>query len=255
MQKLRLLFFILPIVFLSCKTTERLPQYLEDVKTDTSGNLVKIPELRIQKNDLLSIQIYSLSTRSEADQLYNLPIVNATSGLPTGYLVDMNGNIEHSRLGLFHAEGLTKHELAAQIKQRLTEPVELLKDPTVVIRFMNFKVIVLGEVNTPGTITVPGERMTILEALGLSGDITQWGKRDEVRVAREVNGIREIGIIDLSSKELFTSPYYNLQQNDIVFVDPSRIKLRQRDQGIVAQQLTFALGIITSAAFLYNLFK
>lgn len=245
-----------PLYLLSCKTTQKLPEYLENVTTDTSKTQsVNIPELRIQKNDLLSIQVYSQSTRPEVDLLYNLPVTVGATTTQQGFLVDMNGNIEHPRLGVFHAEGLTKGELAAEVRKRLTEPVELLRDPTVLIRFLNFKVTVLGEVGSSGTITVPGERITILEAIGLSGDITQWGRKNTVRVSREINGKREIGMIDLSSKDLFDSPYYNLMQNDIVFVDPARIKAKQRDQSVVTQQIAFGLGIITTAAFLFNLFK
>src|SRR4029078_476496 len=113
--------------------------------------------------------------------LYNLP----ASGGITGYLVDVNGNIEVPRLGTFHAEGLTKQELAVQIKKRLTEPVELLKDPTVIIRFSGFRIIVMGEVGHEGPISVPVEKLTILEAMGMAGGITPYGKKETVRVIRE----------------------------------------------------------------------
>jgi polysaccharide export outer membrane protein len=189
--------------------------------------------------------------------LYNLPTSNASSGPGTsgGFLVDANGNIEYPRLGSFHAEGLTKQELAAQIKKKLTEPVELLKDPTVIIRFLNYKVTVIGQVGHEGVVNVPGERLTILEAVGLAGGITDYGKKERVRIIREINGQREMGIIDLSSKDLFESPYYNLMQNDVVIVEPTSQKAKQTDQALVAQRITIAIGIITSAAFIYNVFK
>jgi polysaccharide export outer membrane protein len=252
-----LLLLAVPVYLISCKTTERIPNYLERSPIDTTGiNAVKYRELMIQKNDLLSIQIYSLSTIPRADEIYNQPTSTAITPAPiAGYLVDMNGNIEHSRLGVFHVEGLTKGELAAEIKKRLTVPVELLTSPTVIIRFLNFKVTVLGEVAKQGTITVPGERITILEAIGLAGDFTQYGKKHTVKVTREVNGKREIGTIDLSSTELFDSPYYNLSQNDVIFVEPTKQKLKQADQAIVSQRISIALGVITAAAFIYNVFK
>jgi polysaccharide export outer membrane protein len=253
-----LLLLALPVYFISCGTQHKLPNYLENAVDTTIKEEVKFPELIIQKNDLLSIQVYSLSTQPEkSDVLYNLPAASAggTSGSAGGFLVDANGNIEFPRLGTFHAEGLTKQELAAQIKKRLTEPVELLKDPTIIIRFLNFKITVMGQVNREGPVTVPGERLTILEAVGLAGGITDYGKKNSVRVIRENNGKREIGIIDLSSKDVFESPYYNLMQNDIVFVDPTKQKAKQADQSLVTQKITFALSLITAAAFIYNIFK
>jgi polysaccharide biosynthesis/export protein len=250
-----LLLLAIPVFFISCGSQRKLPNYLENAVDTTSKGDVKYPELIIQKNDLLSIQVYSASTQPEkSDILYNLP-TTAVSGQNTGgYLVDANGNIEIPRLGSFHAEGLTKQELAAQIKKKLTEPVELLKDPTIIIRFSGFRVTVMGQVGHEGPVNVLGERLTILEAVGLAGGITDYGKKTNVRVIREINGKREIGIIDLSSKDVFDSPYYNLVQNDIVLVDPTKQRAKQADQAIVTQKITFALSIITTAAFLYNIF-
>jgi polysaccharide biosynthesis/export protein len=251
---------VLSVYFFSCGTQQKLPGYLVNV-TDTSGKEeVIIPDLLIQKNDLLSIQVYSLSTLPEkSDLIYNLPCNNATGGQSAnnvcGFMVDANGNIEYPRLGVFHAEGLTKLELSAQIKKRLTEPVVLLTSPNVIIRFLNYKVTVLGEVAHPGTINVPGERITILEAIGLSGDITPYGRKNTVKVIREVNNKREIGLIDLSSKDLFASPYYNLMQNDVVMVEPSKQRMKSTDQALVQQKVGFAISIISSIAVIYSIIK
>ena len=98
----------------------------------------------------------------------------------------------------------------AQIKKRLTEPVELLKDPTVIIRFQNYKITVIGQVGHEGPVTFPGERLTILEAIGLAGGITDYGQKNNVRVIREINGKREIGVIDLSSKDFSIRPIITL---------------------------------------------
>ena len=246
---------ILPVSFFSCRTQQKLPNYIQNVTDSTGLGTVTVPDLRIQRNDLLSIQVYSLSVRPDiSDALFNLP--SSSGGANTnGFLVDANGNIEFPRLGTFHAEGLTKQELAAQIKKRLTEPVELLKDPSVIIRFQNYKITVIGQVGNEGLVTYPGERLTILEAIGLAGGITDYGQKNRVRVIRETNGIREVGVVDLSSKTVFDSPYYNLVQNDVVLVDPVKQKAKQTDQAIVAQRITFALSLITTAAFLYNFFR
>ncbi len=242
---------------ISCSTQHKIPYYLENAVDTSSKQDVKVPELRIQKNDQLSIQVYSLSTQPEkSDAIYNLPVASSSSGNTTGgFLVDANGNIEYPRLGIFHAEGLTKQELAAQIKKKLTEPIELLKDPVVIIRFLNYRVIMLGEVNKGGVVSAPGERLTILEAVGLSGGITDYGKKNNVKVIREINGKREIGIIDLTSKDLFESPYFNLMQNDIVLVEPTNQRAKQTDQNLVTQRISLALSLITAAAFIYNIFK
>ncbi|HEY6062055.1 MAG TPA: polysaccharide biosynthesis/export family protein [Chitinophagaceae bacterium] len=247
--------FVLPVYLISCSTQKKTPYYLDNVVDTTGKEEVKIPELQIQKNDLLSIQVYSISTKPDiSDAIYNLPA--GSSGAQTGgFLVDAYGNIEYPRLGTFHAEGLTKQELAAEIKKRLTQPVELLKDPTVIIRFLNYKITILGPVGHEGVVTVTGERLTILEAIGLAGGITDYGKRNNVKIIREINGKREIGIIDLTSKDLFASPYYNLAQNDIVMVEPTKQKLKQAEQSLVAQRITFAMSLITAAAFIYNIFK
>jgi polysaccharide export outer membrane protein len=256
-MKFNRIFFLLAISMycISCGTQKKAPYYLEHV-VDTSGKSeVKVPELRFQKNDLLSIQVYSTSTRPDlSDAIYNLPSTSAT-GTTGGFLVDASGNIEYPRLGTIHVEGLTKQELAIEIRKRLTQPVELLKDPTVIIRFVNYKITILGQVAHEGVITVPGERINILEAVGLAGGITDYGKKNSVKIMRENNGIRQVGYIDLSSKEVFESPYYNLMQNDVVLVEPTKQKTKQVEQSQVAQRITFALSLITSAAFIYNIFK
>ena len=253
MRSFRYLFLVIPFYFFSCKPVQQMPYYLDKVNDSTGKGEVKVPELRIQKNDLLSIQISSLSTKPEAsDAIYNQ--LSTAGSTAAGYLVDAEGNIEHHRLGVIHAEGLTKQELAVEIKKRLTVPVELLKDPTVVIRFMNFKVTVLGQVGQQGPVTVPSERLTVLEAIGLAGGITDYGKKDKVKVVREINGQRETGIIDLSSKDIFDSPYYNLVQNDLLIVGETNEKMKDAQQAKIMQRITFAFTVVTVAATLTNIF-
>jgi polysaccharide biosynthesis/export protein len=246
-----LILIAVSVYLISCTTQKKIPYYLENAIDTTVREEVKIPDLRIQKNDLLSIQVYSMSTKPEvSDVIYNLP-----GGAASGFLVDAFGNIEYPRLGTIHAEGLTKQELAAEIIKRLTEPVELLQSPTVIIRILSFKITLLGQVGREGVINVPGEKINILEAVGLAGGITDYGKKNNIKVIRESNGKREIGLVDLTSKDIFQSPYYHLMQNDIVLVEPTKQKSSQADQAMLAQRITFALSLITSAAFIYNIFK
>jgi polysaccharide biosynthesis/export protein len=251
----------------SCGTQKKAAiNYIDNTDSAVLNNTVTVSEIKIQKNDLLSIQVYSSSLDPAVDAPYNLGgggsgnASGSTSGSTggtassTGFLVDENGNIEYPRLGTIHAEGLTKSQLVDIIKSKLTAPVELLKNPSVIIRFQNFKVTVLGEVAKPGPITIPTGHITVLEAIGLAGDIPITGKKNTVRVLREIDGQREIGNIDLTSKNIFNSPYYNLLQNDVVMVEVTKIKLRQSDQ-LTLQRITTVLGIITSLTLIYNILK
>lgn len=258
MKILRIVFLLaLPIYLISCGASRKAqpPYYLEKASDTTLKQEVMVTELKIQKNDLLSIQVYSASTRPEVDQLYNLPVSTSGGQSAGGFLVDARGNIEYPRLGTIHAEGLTKQELAEQIRERLIKPVELLENPTVVVRFVNIKITVLGQVANEGVLTIPGEKLTILEAVGLAGGITDYGKKDKVKVIRETNGQREIGYVDLSSDSLFHSPYYNMVQNDVLIVEPTKKKAKDAEQAVVAQRVSFALTLVTVAATLYNIFK
>ena len=135
------------------------------------------------------------------------------------------------------------------------EPVELLKDPTVLIRFQNLKITVTGEVKSPGLKVIPSERVTILEAIGLAGDLTDYGVKDAVKVVREIDGKRQVGIVDLSSKDVFESPFYYLMQNDLVVVDPTRKKAKKADQDMVIQRVSFGLSVVTAIALVYNILK
>ena len=238
------------IFFSSCKTQKAFG-YVEDF-TDTSGKMqVTYPEPLIQKNDVLSILIYSDATdQGKTDEMYNVANTGA-SAATSGYLVDQDGNIQFPRLGKIKAQGLTKPQLSEEIRKRL---VSQLSNPSVVIRLINFKVTMLGEVSRPGPITLPSEKVTILEAIGLAGDVNIYGKKDDVVVLREVDGAVEHGKIDLSSKKLFESPYYFLRQNDVVLVNPNKNKARLSDQ-VFNQRLGIAFSIINTIALLYNVFR
>lgn len=265
MKFVRLLILLaLPFYFISCSTQQRLRNYLQDVNDSTGKGEVRIPELRIQKNDQLHIQIYSSSTKPEiSDAPFNLPTTGQQAGGQTGgagvatrgFLVDVNGNIEYPQIGSLHAEGLTRLQLADTIKKKINEKDSVLTNPSVIVRFLNLKVTVLGEVNNQGPISLPGERVTILEAIGLAGGTTDYAIRNSVKIMREINGQRETGYIDLSSKNIFESPYYNLMQNDVVVVDPMRRKVKRLEQADVMRQVSYGLTLVSAIALLYNIFN
>jgi polysaccharide export outer membrane protein len=237
----------------SCRTQRALFNYLEDVNDTSFRSSLFISEAVIQKNDLLSIQVYSASLVTEADALYNLPVSpqsTAQGGVLSGYLVDVSGNVTLPRIGTVRAEGLKKSELEEAIKARLSGQ---LTAPNVIVRFLNFRITVIGEVGAQNVLNVPTERINVLEALGMAGGITEFGKIKEVKILRQNNGVTQLGILDLTSKSIFTSPYFQLQQNDVVLVDQNRYKLRQTEQQRVAQQIGFATGLISTVALVIAL--
>lgn len=244
--------FLVIITFSSCKTQQNF-SYLADL-TDTTGKVqVNYPEPLIQKSDLLSIMVYSDATDGgKTDAMYNITITgSAGSTAAQGYLVDNDGYIQYPRIGKIKAEGLTKAQLAEEIRKKVDGP---LSNPSVIVRLLNFKITMLGEVQRPGPINLPSEKITILEAIGLAGDITLYGKKEDIVVLREVNGIVEHGTVDLSSKVVFDSPYYYLRQNDVVLINPNKNKARLNDQ-VFNQRLSIAFSIINTIALLYNIFR
>jgi polysaccharide biosynthesis/export protein len=256
---MRLLLYILigSLLLASCRPQRAVYNYLEDV-TDTSFKKgVYIAESVIQKNDLLSITISSASLDPKVDALYNVGNQGAggfggqnAGGQMGGYLVDVNGFIDIPRIGKIRAEGLKKGELEETIKTKLEGQ---LAQPSVIVRFLNFRITVLGEVGGGGVLNIPTERLTILEAIGMAGGVTEFGQIKNVKVLRENNGVRQLGILDLTSQEIFESPYYQLQQNDIILVDQTRYKLRQTEQQRVTQQIGFVTGIISTVAIIVTL--
>jgi polysaccharide biosynthesis/export protein len=262
MRSLGICLLFISFVFVACESQKKVPyNYLENVSDSTGHEALKAFEPIIQKKDLLYIRVYTTTTASTVlDAQWNLP--PATSGgsgsssgnsALDGFLVDEDGNIDYPHIGIIHAEGLTKKQLADNIKSKI--PDSTLPNPSVIVRFMNYRVTVLGEVGHAGTFEIPYEGVSILEAIGLAGDIPLTGKKTNVRVIREMNGMREYGTIDLTSKDLFNSPYFHLMQNDIVYVEPRKSKLRSNEQSIVAQRIAFALTIVTSAGIIYSIFK
>jgi polysaccharide export outer membrane protein len=261
MRLLVVCLLFISFAFVACESQKKVPyNYLENVSDTTHKETAKDYEPVIQKTDLLYIRIYTTTTESKlTDAQWNLPLSSGSSSGGTGtsaldgFLVDLDGNIDYPHIGIIHAEGLTKKQLADTIKSRI--PESALTNPSVIVRFMNYRVTVLGEVGHAGTFEIPYERVTVLEAIGLAGDIPLTGKKTNVRVIRTINGEREYGTIDLTSKDLFNSPYFYLTQNDIVYVEPRKSKLRSNEQSIVAQRIAFALTIVTSAGIIYSIFK
>lgn len=198
------------------------------------GNIITkipVPESVIHKNDLLSISV--TSPNPEATAMFNTPNTSAMTGaggLASGYLVSSTGTIQFPSLGAIKAEGLTKDQLKDNIAKTLVSR-QLLLDPIVTVRFLNFRVTVLGEVNHPTVVNVPNEKISLLEAIGMAGDLTIYAKRDNVLVIREENGETIIKRLNLNTNELLTSPYYYLRSDDVVYVEPNKARIASSGRG------------------------
>ena len=218
------------VFFTACTSTKKII-YLQDVVPLKQQEIEQKYEVIIHGDDLLAIMVNSRDP--ELALPFNMPMVSYQLGSNTGgqqrvlgYLVDTNGNIDFPILGEIHVEGLTRMQLTELIKNKLIEG-DLIKDPIVTVQFLNFKISVMGEVGRPGSVTISGDRITLLEALSMAGDLTIYGRRDRVGVIRENNGKRTILFHDLRSADIFNSPCYYLQQNDIVYVEPNKAKSGQ----------------------------
>ena len=223
--------FLCLIAFLASCSAPKEVLYLQDIASIKEENIDKNYEVIIHKDDLLAILVNSKDP--ELALPFNMPVVTYQIGAQTtaqqrllGYLVDQNGDIDFPILGKIHVEGLTRMQVTELIKQKLMSE-DLIKDPIVTVQFLNFKVSVMGEVTRPGTFDISGDRITLLEALSMAGDLTIYGRRDRVAVIREKDGKRRILYHDLRSSDIFQSPCYYLQQNDIVYVEPNKAKTGQ----------------------------
>ena len=222
---------LIVLSFVACSSQKKIAYFANVTSASAdaiNSSFSKAHESRICSNDMLSIVVNGLDPLAVAP--FNLPLVSyATPGsdqlyaAPTlqSYLVDVNGNVNFPVVGPIKLAGLTKSQAIKHIKEELTP---YLKNAIVTIQFLNYKVTVLGEVAKPGQYAISNERVTVLDALGLAGDMTIFGKRENVLITRENNGRLEFVRLNLNSDDVFKSPYYYLQQNDVVYVEPNKVK-------------------------------
>lgn len=230
----RILFFISIVclfVCASCTTTSKIA-YFQNAQDTTYKQMLGTIEAPLQKNDFISISISSLS--AEASAIFNpiagtgpdakTSITSAKNAQYVGYLVNNDGLIQIPLLGNIMVAGLTKKQLKEYLTKTILEK-KLLVDPIVDIRLLNFEVTILGEVATPTVITVPNEKISLVKALGMAGDITIYGKKDNVLLIREEDGVRRTRHINLNSSDFLSSEYYYLRPNDVVYVEPNKAKV------------------------------
>ena len=266
MTKRNLLLALVAAVTLICSCSQvKDIAYFQNKIVDSPEKIDKHAGIVIQPKDQLSIIV---SCRNpELVAMFNLPVVSYYAGSEiavgasqqrlSGYVVDNEGCIDFPVLGKIKVAGFTRWELAEYIKNKLIAD-GLLNDPMVTVEFMNFKVSVIGEVGAPGTYAIGGDKVTVLQAIGLAKDLTIYGRRDNVSVIREQNGQRVIYQIDLTDVDMFKSPAYYLQQNDVVYVEPNKNKARQAtidDKGLRLTSIIVSSGslLVSLATLLVNL--
>ncbi len=248
-SKLLLKVLVLISLISSCASRQEIV-YFQDEAITSEVNVNQNVELKYQTDDLLTIDVSALDP--DAVRPFNLPAVsyNASSVISAQgnlkmqtYLIDSNGNIEFPVLGTLKIGGLTRTEAVIFLKDRLKE---YIKDPIVNIRLANFTVSVLGEVNNPGSFTIQDERISVPEALGLAGDLSIYGRRNNVLLIRDNNGVKQYGKIDLTSINAVNNPSYYLRQNDVLYIEPNRAKIRQSNFNPNNSQIISAVGIVAT---------
>ena len=255
-MKLQCVIISLGLIFLSsCVSHEELINFNEQgIPYGEQEVIDNSIDLKIQPNDLLRITVSSSDPAAAAP--FNLDgggiggggnmqqINQGTLELFSGYMVDEAGNVALPFLGPLKVEGLTIEQLTRKVATGLTA---YLREPVVTARFLNFKVTVLGEVTAPGVVSLSNSRVTVLDAIGYAGDLTDYADRNEIQVIREMDGKREYALLNLRRKDIFNSEFFYLKQNDVIYVRPIRAKVAtvaDPGQRIVAYGSAF-LSVVT----------
>jgi len=255
------LYSFLLYCFISCSSTKKIAylQNAENFKYDSlSENLY---DAKIKPKDLLTITVTTFDREGSLPFNLIMPLASTqTNNLVSqpvlqSYLVDNEGYINFPVLGKIKVIGKTKTQLEDTLKRQLK--TYLKEEPLVNVRFVNYKISVIGEVNRPNTFTVVNEKVNVLEALALAGDLTIFGKRENVKLIREhADGGKEIVLINLNDSELVRSPYFYLQQNDILYVEPNKAKARNSQVSTTTGLWISSISILISAAsLLFNILK
>lgn len=246
MKKFLFLIPLFALLLASCKTQDNLTYFRNNTPAVEQIVNKSNYQIKIEPNDQLLIYVSSeVNSYSEA---FNLP---SNQGENKTYTVDNQGDIVMPKLGKMHVAGLTTTQLAENITRRVAEYVEA---PLVRVELVNFKVNVLGEVARPHTIKVDGERMTVLEAIAEAGDLTIFGRRDNVTLIREENGQVTYHRLDLSDGDLLKSPYYYLQQNDVIYVEPTPTRMQQSEYSVNnAYKIQVVSAIVSGASVIASL--
>jgi polysaccharide export outer membrane protein len=259
MKKIFYLFVAVAIVVMlgSCASTKKVA-YFQNVNEVSLAESKGLYDARIMPKDMLTITVST--TDPKAAIPFNLSIsntLNSTGNLNTGgvtlqtYLVDNNGNINYPVIGMVNVSGMTVRQCEEFITAKIKPYMADTEKPVVTVRMSSFRIPVMGEVNHPGTFSVSTEKISILEALAQAGDLSIYGKRDNVMLIREdATGEKSVHILNLNDANIINSPYYYLQQNDIVYVEPNKVKAQNASIGQVTTLTMSAVGVLVSVASL-----
>lgn len=255
----KLFFNLLFGIFLltSCNTSKDI-LYLQDVVVNQSEVIQGAKDITVQPKDQISIVLSSKDPQLAA--LFNLTKIQYKAGNKdlraggengeiSGYTLDEHGNIDFPVLGTLHIAGMTKSQIASLIKNKLMKE-NLVNDPIVTVEFMNLYFSILGEVKSPGKYSITKDQISLLEAISMAGDLTIYGKRDAIFVIREENGERITHWVDIRSKDFFNSPVYYLKQNDVVYVQPNKVRAGQstiNENSVKSVSLWISIGSFLSS--------
>ena len=244
---LRIIILVLPAFFFSCAPRERVAYY-QNIES-LSGSSQNTFETILQPDDALMIIV--MAENPEVAAPFNLPSITmqSTTELETqqlrvnSYLIDSKGFIQFPIIGAIKLGGLTRVDAIAKMNQELSK---YITKPSVNLRILNFKITVQGEVTQPGIHNIMSERTTLSEALSLSGDLTVYGKRDNILVIREKDGKKEIGRVDITKADFINSPFYYLSQNDVVYVEPNKTKINSSVVGPNTSIIISAISLLVT---------
>lgn len=229
--------------------------YFRDLKDSLQNLSIAQFEQSFQPGDILYVGV--VTPHEGSVKRFNQPNFSPTGenasgegGGPMGYLVENDGKIVFPVLGRLQVAGYTKQQLVDTLTEKLRFYID---SPIVSVRLLNYKVTVLGEVNKPGTYTIPNERVTVLDAIGLAGDMTIYGVRDSIMVVRNNNNKVEVGMLNFNSGKIFDSPFFYLQQNDVVYVGMNKRKISSSDQTTL-RQVSLGLAILSTLTIILTRF-
>lgn len=265
LNKRNLWLLLLPLLLAACQSYKKVPYFQNVEVVNEVEQQEKLYDAKIMPKDLLTIVVsctspelaipFNLTVASNAGIAVSTSSYVTTQPVLQPYLVDNEGNINFPVLGELKLGGLTKREAEQLIIDKLKPYMK--ETPIVTVRMVNYKISVIGEVTRPGTFTISNEKVNLLEALAMAGDMTVYGLRDNVKLIREdANGKQQIVTLDLNKAETILSPYYWLQQNDIVYVTPNKAKARNSDVGNSTSLWFSATSILVSiVSLLVNILK
>lgn len=235
------------LLFSSCASRQDMIYY-QDIDNQGAQKGLSSYEIKIQPDDVLSLSIYA--DDAEAVKSFNLNLAPdmATSGnARPSYLVDANGYIDLPTIGKFKISGLSRSEALQALEKELSK---YIKKPTISLRISNFKIAVQGEVNAPGVFPIVSERVTLMEAISMAKDLTIYGKRNNILIIRELDGVRSYNRVDITKVSFMNSPFYYLSQNDVVYVEPNQNKINGSAIGPSTTFIFSITGILISLATL-----